>query len=96
MVKRSKGLRSKSRHILRRKPRDRGFSSLTRSLQQFDDGEKVNIVIDPSVHRGMPHVRFQGYTGTVLGRQGNSYRVQIRVGKKIKKLVVRPEHIRRG
>lgn len=96
MVKRSKGLRSKSRHILRRKPRDRGFSSITRSLQQFDDGEKVNIVIDPSVHRGMPHVRFQGYTGTVLGRQGNSYRVQIRVGKKIKKLVVRPEHIRRG
>ncbi len=96
MVKRSKGLRSKSRHILRRKPRDRGFSPITRSLQQFDDGEKVNIVIDPSVHRGMPHVRFQGYTGTVLGRQGNSYRVQIRVGKKIKKLVVRPEHIRRG
>ena len=96
MVKRSKGLRSKSRHILRRKPRDRGFSSLTRSLQQFDDGEKVNIVIDPSVHRGMPHVRFQGYTGTVLGKQGNSYRLQIRVGKKIKTLVVRPEHIRRG
>jgi large subunit ribosomal protein L21e len=96
MVKRSKGLRSKSRHILRKKPRYRGFSSITRSLQQFDDGEKVNIVIDPSVHRGMPHVRFQGYTGTVLGRQGNSYRVQIRVGKKIKTLVVRPEHIRRG
>ena len=96
MVRRSKGLRSKSRHILRKKPRYRGYSSITRSLQQFNDGEKVNVVIDPSVHRGMPHVRFQGYTGTVLGRQGNSYRVQIRVGKKIKTLVVRPEHIRRG
>ena len=29
MVKRSKGLRSKSRHILRKKPRDRGLISIT-------------------------------------------------------------------
>lgn len=96
MVRRSKGIRSKSRHILRKKPRYRGVTSITRSLQQFNEGEKVNIVIDPSVHRGMPHVRFQGHTGTVMGKQGNSYRVQLRCGKKVKTLIVRPEHIRRG
>jgi len=96
MVRRSKGLRSKSRHILRKKPRYRGITSITRSLQQFNEGEKVNIVIDPSVHRGMPHVRFHGHTGTVMGKQGNSYRVQLRSGKKVKTLIVRPEHIRRG
>jgi large subunit ribosomal protein L21e len=96
MVKRSKGLRSKSRHILRKKPRQRGVTSITRSLQQFDEGEKVNIVLDPSVHRGMPHIRFHGHTGTVLGRQGNSYRIQLRLGKKVKTIIVRPEHIRRG
>jgi len=96
MVKRSKGLRSKSRHILRKKPRQRGVTSITRSLQQFDEGEKVNIVIDSSVHRGMPHIRFHGHTGTVLGRQGNSYRIQLRLGKKVKTIIVRPEHIRRG
>jgi len=96
MVKRSKGIRSKSRHILRKKPRNRGISSITRSLQHFDEGEKVNIVIDPSVHRGMPHIRFQGHTGTVVGKQGNAYRVQLRSGKKVKTLIVRPEHIRRG
>ncbi len=96
MVRRSKGLRSKSRHILRKKPRYRGITSITRSLQQFNEGEKVNIVIDASVHRGMPHVRFHGHTGTVMGKQGNSYRVQLRSGKKVKTLIVRPEHIRRG
>ena len=96
MVKRSKGIRSKSRHILRKKPRHRGFSTITRSLQQFNEGEKVNIVIDPSIHHGMPHIRFHGHTGTVMGKQGNSYRVQLTSGKKLKTLVVRPEHIRRG
>jgi len=96
MVRRSKGIRSKSRHILRRKPRQRGISSITRSLQQFNEGEKVNIVIDPSVHRGMPHIRFHGHTGTVIGKQGNSYRIQLRFGKKVKTLIIRPEHIRRG
>lgn len=96
MVKRSKGLRSKSRHILRKKPRHRGFTSITRSLQHFDEGERVNIVIDSSVHRGMPHIRFQGHTGTVMGKQGNAYRVKLRSGNKIKTLIVRPEHIRRG
>jgi large subunit ribosomal protein L21e len=95
MVKRSKGIRSKSRYILRKKPRDRGLKSITRALQQFQEGESVNIVIDPSVHKGMPHVRFQGYTGKIEGFQGGSYVVGVTVGNKHKSLVVRPEHLRR-
>jgi large subunit ribosomal protein L21e len=96
MVQRSKGLRSKSRHILRKKPRHRGFSPITNALSQYDEGESVNIVIDPSVHKGMPHLRFQGYTGKIKGKQGRSYIIGITVGKKPKTLVVRPEHLRRG
>jgi large subunit ribosomal protein L21e len=96
MVKRSKGLRSKSRQILRIKPRHRGFSSITKSLRQFETGESVSIVIDPSVHKGMPHIRFQGYTGKIVEKQGNSYVVKLMIGKKEKILVVRPEHLRRG
>ncbi|MFH1101936.1 MAG: 50S ribosomal protein L21e [Methanobacteriota archaeon] len=95
MVKRSKGIRSKSRHILRKKPRNRGISSITRALQQFEIGEPVNIEIDSSTHKGMPHPQFQGYTGKIKGMQGNSYVVGIIVGKKHKTLVVRPEHLGR-
>ena len=95
MVKRSRGIRSKSRHILRKKPRDRGISSITRALQQFEIGESVSVNIDSSVHKGMPHPRFQGHTGKVEGMQGDAYLVGIDVGKKHKILIVRPEHLGR-
>lgn len=95
MVKRSKGLRSKSRHILRKKPRHRGLNSITSALQDFEEGESVSIVIDPSVHKGMPHVRFQGHTGKIQGKQGGSYVVGVNAGDKQKTLVVRPEHLRK-
>ena len=96
MVKRSKGLRSKSRKILRKKPRDRGINSITRALQQFKEGESVNIVIDSAMHKGMPHIRFQGYTGKIEGKQGSSYLVGIHDGKKHKTLIIRSEHLRRA
>jgi len=95
MVKRSKGTRSKSRYIMRKKPRTHGISSITRALQYFDVGAKVSIDIDSGVHKGMPHHRFQGYTGTVKGAQGDAYVIGIIVGKKQKTLVVRPEHLGR-
>ena len=95
MVRRSRGLRSKSRHILRKRPRDRGIKSITRALQHFKEGDNVNIVIDPSIHKGMPHVRFHGHTGKVEGKQGESYMVGIKVGNKHKTLIIKPEHLRR-
>jgi len=95
MVKRSKGIRSKSRQILRKKPRERGIHSITRALQEFEKGDSVNIVINPSVHKGMPHIRFQGQTGKIEGKQGNSYLVGINDGKKHKTLIIRPDHLRR-
>ena len=95
MVKRSKGIRSKSRKLLRKKPRERGIHSITRALQQFEEGDSVNIVIDSSVHKGMPHIRFQGHTGKIEGKQGGSYLVGINDGKKYKTLIIRSEHLRR-
>ena len=95
MVKRSKGIRSKSRQILRKKPRERGIKSITRALQEFKVGESVNIVIDSAVHKGMPHIRFHGYTGKVEGKQGESYVVGINDGKKHKSLIIKPDHLRR-
>ena len=95
MVKRSRGIRSKSRHILRIKPRHRGLSPITRALQEFEVGDNVNISINPSIHKGMPHPRFQGLTGKIEGAQGDAYLVGIRDGNKPKTLVIRPEHLGR-
>ncbi|MBN2603853.1 MAG: 50S ribosomal protein L21e [Candidatus Thermoplasmatota archaeon] len=94
-MKRSKGIRSKSRHILTKKPRVGAISPIARALQQFDKGDNVNIVIDPSVHKGMPHIRFHGYTGKIEGTQGEAYLVGVVVGKKHKTLIIRSEHLRR-
>ncbi len=93
MVKRSKGIRSKTRSVLKKSRRE--VSTITRSLQEFEIGEKVYIDIDPSFHKGMPHPRFQGYAGKVEGKQGDAYRIDIIVGKKHKTLVILPEHLRR-
>lgn len=95
MVKRSKGLRSKSRYIMRKKPRTRGSTSIKRTLQQFDVGASVSIDIDSAIHKGMPHPRFQGYTGKIEGMQGDAYLVGVTVGKKHKTLIVLPEHLGR-
>jgi large subunit ribosomal protein L21e len=95
MVKRSKGIRSKSRKLLRKKPRERGIHSITRALQEFEEGQSVNIVIDPSVHKGMPHIRFHGHTGKIEGKQGDAYLVGIKDGNKHKSLIIRSEHLRR-
>lgn len=95
MVKRSKGTRSKSRYIMRKKPRTRGISAITRAMQQFEIGSSVAVDIDSAVHKGMPHHRFQGYTGKIEGMQGEAYLVGITVGKKHKTLIVRPEHLGR-
>ena len=94
MVVRSKGIRSKSRNILRKRPRERGMPPVTHTLAEYPEGTKVAVKINPTVHKGMPHIRFQGRTGTVIGKQGLSFRVQMSIGKKVKELVVRPEHLR--
>ena len=95
MVRTSKGIRKRTRQIMRRKPRNRGISPLTRKLQTFEAGEKANIVLDSSVHGGQPHFRFHGKTGTVVDYQGRAYIIQLKMGNKPKKVVVFPEHLKK-
>ena len=96
MVKASKGIMEKTRQKFRRGPRERGLSPITRSFQTFEEGERVTVVIDSSVQKGWPHNRFHGMTGTVVGKRGRSFLVDVRFGGKIKQAIVRPEHLRRA
>ncbi len=68
---------------------------ITRFLQEFEVGERVAIVIDPSVHDGMPDPKFYGRTGKVIGKQGKAYLVQVRDGRMMKTLIVAPVHLKR-
>jgi large subunit ribosomal protein L21e len=94
MVRRSKGYRSKTRTLLRKKPRERGKIGLSRILRTYEPGEKVTVIIDPSVHKGMPHRRYHGRVGVIEGKRGKSYVVNVMMGRQTKQIVSRPEHIR--
>ena len=54
------------------------------------------MVIDPSVHYGTPHSRFQGKTGVVTGQQGRAFVVELYDGNKLKTVIARPEHLKKA
>ena len=90
----SKGYRAKTRSILRRKPRERGKTGLSKILYDYKPGEKVVVKIDPSVHKGMPHRRYHGKIGVITDKRGRSYVIDITQGKAVKEIIVRPEHLK--
>jgi large subunit ribosomal protein L21e len=86
----------KTRNTLSVSPRNKGLPQVTSSLRRFSVGEKASVRLDGRVQHGMPHPRYQGKTGTVVGRQGRAFVVEIVEGKKTKTLLVGPEHLQRG
>ena len=96
MVKASKGFRVKTRHTLRVRSRNKGLPQVTSSLREFRVGEKVVVKLDGRLQRGMCHPRYQGRTGTVTGKQGRAYLLEIVVGRKTKTLLLSPEHLKRN
>jgi large subunit ribosomal protein L21e len=96
MVKASKGYRRRTRYKMQKRARDRGLSPITHAFQKFEVGDRADVNIDPSLHKGQPHVRFQGQTGKVAGSQGNAYLIDVKDGGKKKQLIVRPEHLRKS
>ncbi len=93
MGRRAKGFRHKSRSILTRNPRERGKTTLAKILHDYGAGEKVIIKIDPSMHKGMPHRRFQGKVGVIIAKRGQSYVLHVPQGDATKEIIVRPEHL---
>ena len=62
--------RKKTRYKFKKELRQRGLPPVTSVIQQFEVGEKVHIVVNSSIQKGMPHRRFHGLTGTVIGKRG--------------------------
>lgn len=79
---------------MKKREREKGMVPLTRYLQEFKPGEKVAIKIEPSSKGGIPHRRFQGKVGEVIGKQGDAYVLRVKMGGKEKNPIVRPEHLK--
>jgi len=93
MGRKAKGYRRKTRSVLSRKPREKGKTGLSKILHSYVAGEQVVVKIDPSVHKGMPHRRYQGKVGQVVQKKGRSYVVNVTQGNALKEIIVRPEHL---
>lgn len=95
MVKEPMGARHKTRKLLRKSVRERGaIPPLSLVMHEYKVGDKVHIKIDPSVHSGMPHKRYHGMTGTIIGKRGSCYLIEAFLGDKRKVIIARPEHLR--
>lgn len=89
----SHGPQKGTRHKLQNNAREGGMSPPQQSVEQFEEGQKVHLKIDPSIQEGRFHPRFNGQTGIIVGEQGAAYQVQINDGGKEKKLIAKPAHL---
>ncbi|WEU39659.1 MAG: 50S ribosomal protein L21e [Candidatus Odinarchaeum yellowstonii] len=94
MVKRTKGYRNRTRKLFSKETRDKGMPPLSYLLKEYEPGDKVTIYINSTIHKGQPHRRYHGRTGTIIGRRGRAYLVSFNIGGKEKIVISRPEHIK--
>lgn len=90
-MKKSGGIRQGTRKKLKKDPRDK--TTVNQFLKKFKKDENVKISIEPSSHKGMPDVKFNGRIGKVKGKRGNAYVVKLKDGNSTKNVIVNPEHL---
>lgn len=78
---RSNGYRRRTRNLFSKGHKKHGNPTITKTLQQFKVGDLVDIKVDPSVVKGMPHKYYHGQTGRVY--DVNNRAVSIIVYRKV-------------
>jgi ribosomal protein L21E len=91
--KKAKGKRSKTRAKLKKKA---GRATVNEVLRPFEKGNRIQIVIRPEMHSGMPPAIYQGAYGMVEKKQGSAYIVSVKKGSLDKKLTVAGIHLKQG
>ena len=94
MAVRIGGLKRKSRYKLKKERREKGKISVSRFMQSFEEGQKVHLGIEPSLHKGMYNLRFIGKTGIIKGVRGKCYEVAISDKGKDKLLIIHPSNLK--
>ena len=94
----SHGQRSRTRHKFKRPFRRNGAIRMQNYLKKFKIGDVVDIIVDGSQHKGMPHHFYHGRTGTIFNINPRSVGIiihkQVKQRKIEKRINVRVEHIR--
>jgi len=80
--------------VRKKKTRVEGKMQLSKYFQEFNNGDFVAVVKEPSVQANFPE-RIQGRTGSVEGKRGMSYVIKIRDQEKEKRFLIAPIHLKR-
>lgn len=97
---RSNGKRANTRHLFKKSFRKKGPEHLSTYLQVFKIGDYVDIHINPTIMKGMPHKYYHGTTGRVFNVSRTS--VGVEVSKQVrhriimKRFHIRIEHIKKS
>jgi large subunit ribosomal protein L21e len=89
------GFRRKTRHKMMKDKRKKGKISLRNYLQTLSVDDKVQLVAESAVQKGMYHPRYHGIVGTVVGKQGACYKVEISDSGAKKVVLVHPVHLKK-
>jgi large subunit ribosomal protein L21e len=96
MPERIGGNRRKTGKKYTKELRQKGKISLTKFFQNFEEGDKVTLLVESAYQRGMYHRKFYGKAGLVKGKQGECFLVEIVDGKTKKQVIVHPVHIKKA
>ena len=88
-MRRSLGKLSKRSRLLRR--RSRTSLSVSQRLKVLAVGDKVHLTHIST--RSMPHPRYRGRTGTIVGKQGGAYIIEVGDYNATKRLVIEGVHL---
>lgn len=94
------GYRARTRKVFAKAFKKHGAAPLSTNLTSYKKGDYVDIVVDGSVHKGMPYKFYHGRTGRVFNINPNAIGVivnkQVRQRIIKKRIHVRVEHIRKS
>merc|ERR1712176_466154 len=94
------GTRARTRQMFSKGFRKKGLIPLSQYLMAVKVGDYVDIICNPTIHKGMPHKFYHGRTGIVFNVTKSA--VGVRVNKLVngrileKRIHVRIEHIRKS
>ncbi len=94
-MKRSLGKMSKRSRLLRKRIGARRLG-ITKLVKSFAIGDRVHIDHKSAYFGGMPHPRYRGRIGTVVGKRGEAFIVEIQDYRMTKKLIIPVVHLERA
>lgn len=94
------GYRRRTRHKFRKGFKQHGAIHISKTLTTYKVGDSVDIVVDGSIHKGMPYKWYHGKTGQVFNV--NPRAIGVIVNKQVrnrivpKRIHVRVEHLKQS